>query len=82
MFAENPRHVQEKMAQDLKHSKEHMSGNDERKQIKTEKQEHEHNHENAQYPAVAAYKMSETYELQDGAAETPSGAILSLTLGT
>lgn len=73
---ENPPHIQEKMAQDLKHSKEHMATTkteNETKKIKPKKPEH--------YPAVAAYKMADGYEPQDGVAETPSGAILSLTLG-
>lgn len=69
------------MAQDLKHSKEHMSNN-ETKKTKPEKHDHPTHHEKTeQYPAVAAFKMVDGYEPQDGVAETPSGAILSLTLG-
>lgn len=69
------------MAQDLKHSKEHMSNN-ETKKVKIEKHEHSAHHEKSDhYPEVVAYKMVDGYELQDGVAQTPSGAILSLTLG-
>lgn len=71
---ENPKHVQEKMAHDLKHSKDSMEhGN---AKIKIEKHKSSH-HE--QYPDVQAYKMMD--DMHDGLAETPRGAILSLTLG-
>lgn len=70
------------MAQDLKHSKEHMeNAESETKKPKSEKHAGIHHEKPEHYPAVAAYKMVDNYEPQDGVAETPSGAILSLTLG-
>ncbi|KAK4875690.1 hypothetical protein RN001_012112 [Aquatica leii] len=78
-------HEHEKMAQDLKHSKSLMEKvTPEKKQIKIEKVEthhHEHSGEHGQYPKVAAYKVAEVLDLQDGITDTPSGAVLSLTLG-
>lgn len=69
------------MAEDLKHSKKHMINN-ETKKSKSDKNDHPTHHDKIeQYPAVAAFKMVDGYEPQDGVAETPSGAILSLTLG-
>lgn len=72
---ENPKHVQEKMAHDLKHSKDSMEHGNAKIKIekyKTSQQE--------QYPDVQPYKMVD--DMHDGVAETPHGAVLSLTLGT
>lgn len=55
-------------------------GTTESKKIKVEKQEQTHKEtDEKEYPDVVAYKIVDSFE--DGAAETPSGAILSLTLG-
>lgn len=77
------------MAHELKHSKEHFeqTAKIETKEIKIEKHlthhdhDHDHNHDHSKYPEVAEYKMVESLELQDGVAQTPGSAILSLTLG-
>lgn len=73
----NPKHVQEKLAHDLKHSKDNMDhGNVDHEKIKIGKQvRHE------EYADVVAYKVSDTYDLQDGISQTPRGAVLSVTLG-
>lgn len=81
----NPKHEQEKMAHELKeHSKVHQetkAHEEESKSIKIEKHiahaPHEHD---TQYSIAEKYKMEEE-EILDGIVETPSGAILSLTLG-
>lgn len=67
----NSKHVQEKLAHDLKHSKDNM----EHGQTKVKTTSH---HE--QYPEVIAYKLTD--DAQDGPSHIPKGAILSLTLGT
>lgn len=76
------------MAEDLKHSKQlHITNNETKQTIKSEKPNHSPSTTNNEktvadhYPEVAAFKMGDGYQLQDGVAETPSGAILSLTLG-
>ncbi|XP_030759290.1 low-density lipoprotein receptor-related protein 11 isoform X2 [Sitophilus oryzae] len=66
----NSKHVQEKLAHDLKHSKENM----EHGKIKTKSDDSRQD----RYPDVVAYKMNDT---QDGPSRIPRGAILSLTLG-
>jgi hypothetical protein len=75
---ENPTHEQEKMAHELKTSKENAASptSENEPKIKIEKHKqtaHEH------YPDVVAYKIDDAS--QDGVAETASGAVLSLTLG-
>lgn len=76
-FLVNPKHVQEKLAHDLKHSKENMDhGNGGHEKIKIGKYAH---HE--EYPDVVAYKISDSGDLQDGISQTPRGAVLSVTLG-
>ncbi|KAF5279173.1 hypothetical protein FQR65_LT03420 [Abscondita terminalis] len=81
-FIQEHDHEHEKMAQDLKHSKNLMEKVSDQKQIKIEKVEKVHHHgDGAQYPKVAAYKVAEVLDLQDGITDTPSGAVLSLTLG-
>lgn len=84
----NPKQEQDKMAHDLKHSKEHFQEKQEKKieikEIRIEKHPEHLNidqHEQPKYPVIAEYKMLDSVDLQDGVAETPSGAILSLTLG-
>ncbi|KRT83160.1 hypothetical protein AMK59_3683, partial [Oryctes borbonicus] len=78
----NPTHVQNKMAHELKqHSKEHQEakaneGADDR-HVKIENHSHEHELEHSKFVAGIAERL----ELQDGIAEAPGGAILSLTLG-
>ncbi|XP_076250522.1 uncharacterized protein LOC143190229 isoform X2 [Rhynchophorus ferrugineus] len=66
----NSKHVQEKLAHDLKHSKDSMEHG--KAKIKTTP-----HHE--QYPEVIAYKLTD--DTQDGPSHIPKGAILSLTLG-
>ncbi|XP_072388357.1 uncharacterized protein [Diabrotica undecimpunctata] len=75
----NPKHVQEQLAHDLKHSKENM----EHAKIDTSKvkiTKHLH-HEEEQYPDVVAYKLSGADDLEDGIAHTQKGAVLSVSLG-
>ncbi|XP_018562684.1 CREB-binding protein [Anoplophora glabripennis] len=75
--AVNPKHVQEKLAHDLKHSKENMiHGVVNREKIKIGNHMH---HE--EYADVVAYKVSDSNDLQDGISQTPRGAVLSVTLG-
>ncbi|XP_031349628.1 uncharacterized protein LOC116175584 isoform X2 [Photinus pyralis] len=75
-------HEHEKMAHELKQSKNLMEKASDTAQIKIEKiKTHTHEHLDAQYPKVAAYKVAEVLDLQDGITETPGGAVLSLTLG-
>ncbi|KAF5273886.1 hypothetical protein FQA39_LY01001 [Lamprigera yunnana] len=77
---EHEDHEHEKMAHDLKQSKNLMEKALEKKQIKIEKIK-THHHDDAQYPKADAYKVAEVLDLQDGITDTPSGAVLSLTLG-
>ena len=78
---ENPAHVQNKLAHDLKHSKEHF----ENKNLES-KQEEKHNHQSHEqdYDHTKYYVtgVAERLELQERIGEAPGGAILSLTLGT
>ncbi|XP_044271677.1 uncharacterized protein LOC123015787 isoform X2 [Tribolium madens] len=69
---ENPIHEQEKMAHELKHSKETT------KELKIKIEKHKQA-KTEHYPDVVAYKMDGSAE--DGVPETASGAVLSLTLG-
>lgn len=85
--APNPKHEQEKMAHELKeHSKTQQeitktTHEDNVKSIKIEKHVVRNQHERDMIYSVAEkYKMEE--ETLDGIAETPGGAILSLTLGS
>lgn len=71
-FPENPKHEQDKMAHQLKHSKEQ----EENVIMKNVKQPPHRD----PYPDVVAYKIDRS-DVKDGAAETPGGAVLSLTLG-
>ncbi|KAK9753429.1 Low-density lipoprotein receptor domain class A [Popillia japonica] len=80
----NPTHIQNKMAHELKqHSKEHqeeikaITTAVEDKHIKIENHSHDHDFGHAKFVDGIAERL----ELQDGIAETPGGAILSLTLG-
>ncbi|XP_074029340.1 uncharacterized protein isoform X2 [Leptinotarsa decemlineata] len=73
----NPKHIQESLAQDLKHSKDSMEhGSNVPEKIKITKHVH---HE--QYPDVVAYKISDENDLEDGIAQTQKGAVLSVSLG-
>ncbi|KAF2880429.1 hypothetical protein ILUMI_25737 [Ignelater luminosus] len=79
-------HDHEKIAHELKHSKELMENansnkNKDSKQIKIEKVQKHANHDHVQYAKMTQYKVAEVLDLQDGIAETPGGAVLSLTLG-
>lgn len=69
------------MASDLKKSKEYMEhAPAANKKIKIASHEKPHaNTERKEYPDVMAYKMSQAPEV--AVDDTPSGAILSLTLG-
>ncbi|CAH1131802.1 unnamed protein product [Ceutorhynchus assimilis] len=64
----NSKHVQEKMAHDLKHSKENMEHGSSQTKIKP-----------LQDQFAEPYKMTD--DTQDGLSHIPRGAILSLTLG-
>lgn len=76
----NPKHVQDQMAHDLKHSKESMDHGTTDTETKIKIEKHiKHVHE--QYPDVVSYKMADSNDLQDGFAQIPRGAVLSLTLG-
>ncbi|XP_019877402.2 uncharacterized protein LOC109605273 isoform X2 [Aethina tumida] len=78
--AVNPKHVQDQMAHDLKHSKESMDHGTTDTETKIKIEKHiKHVHE--QYPDVVSYKMADSNDLQDGFAQIPRGAVLSLTLG-
>lgn len=87
MIAEtSDHHDHEKIAHELKHSKELMENansnkNKDNKQIKIEKVQKHTDHDHVQYAKMTQYKVAEVLDLQDGIAETPGGAILSLTLG-
>ncbi|KAK9876999.1 hypothetical protein WA026_016027 [Henosepilachna vigintioctopunctata] len=74
---ENPEHIQIKMAHELKHSKESHSTetHQDTPKIKIIEKPTEQKHDD--YPDVVAYKM----DGNDGVAQTPGGAVLSLTLG-
>lgn len=74
-FIENPTHEQEKMAHELKHSKDTA---DHPKDLKIKIEKHKQS-KTEHYPDVVAYKMDGSSE--DGVPETASGAVLSLTLG-
>lgn len=78
---EIPSQEQEKMAHELKNSKESTPQNQKASvhetKIKIEK--HQHSHSNP-YPDVVTYQM-ERSDIEDGIAETASGAVLSLALG-
>ncbi|CAH0554977.1 unnamed protein product [Brassicogethes aeneus] len=79
----NPKHVQDQMAHDLKHSKDNMEHDGTtvtEKKIKIEKHvTTKHVHE--KFPDVISYKIADSMDLQDGAAAVPRGAVLSLTMG-
>lgn len=79
-----PKHEQDKMAHELKeHSKEHPEKKisaDETKTIKIEKHITTTHENEVKYSVAAKYKMDDE-ALHDGLAESPGGAILSLTLG-
>ncbi|XP_044753745.1 uncharacterized protein LOC123313096 isoform X3 [Coccinella septempunctata] len=72
---ENPEHIQIKMAHELKHSKE--AHTEEHKDIKIKIVETPAENKKDVYPDVVAYKM----DGNDGVAQTPGGAVLSLTFG-
>ncbi|KAJ8963699.1 hypothetical protein NQ317_009787 [Molorchus minor] len=74
----NPKHVQEKLAHDLKNSKNNMDHGNVQNEAKIKIAKHSHHEE---YPDVVAYKMSDSNDLQDGFSHTPRGAVLSVTLG-
>ncbi|XP_028132696.1 uncharacterized protein LOC114328120 isoform X2 [Diabrotica virgifera virgifera] len=75
----NPKHVQEQLAHDLKHSKENMEhAKIDNSKVKITKHSH---HEEEQYPDVVAYKLSGADDLEDGMAHTQKGAVLSVSLG-
>ncbi|CAH1118900.1 unnamed protein product [Phaedon cochleariae] len=70
----NPKHVQEQLAHDLKHSKEHMEHDE--PAVKIAKHVHRD-----RYPDVIAYKIDEAGDLEDGMAKTQRGAVLAVSLG-
>ncbi|XP_056637841.1 uncharacterized protein LOC130445938 isoform X2 [Diorhabda sublineata] len=73
----NPKHVQEQLAHDLKHSKDNME------QVKTNKVKiaTKVHHEEEQYPDVISYKLSGADDLEDGVPHLQKGAVLSVSLG-
>lgn len=73
----NPKHVQEQLAHDLKHSKDNME-HVEQKKVKISTEIH---HEEEQYPDVISYKLSGADDLEDGVPRTQKGAVLSVSLG-
>ncbi|XP_063921371.1 uncharacterized protein LOC135136156 isoform X2 [Zophobas morio] len=74
---ENPIHVQEKMAHELKHSTQTTTQKEPEHEPKIKIEKHKSEH----YPDVVAYKMDGPPDVEDGVSETASGAVLSLTLG-
>ncbi|XP_050310894.1 uncharacterized protein LOC126746616 isoform X2 [Anthonomus grandis grandis] len=71
----NSKHIQEKLAHDLKHSKEHMEHGQSQKSKPTEREMT--SHPELVYPEP--YRLID--DTQDGLSHIPRGAILSLTLG-
>ncbi|KAL3268611.1 hypothetical protein HHI36_007717 [Cryptolaemus montrouzieri] len=74
---ENPEHVQLKMAQELEHSKASHDQPAPKEEPKIKIIEKPPEARSNEYPDVVAYKM----DGNDGVAQTPGGAVLSLTLG-
>lgn len=79
-FLEIANQEQEQMAHELKHSKETIPQKSSVHETRIKIEKHQQHSRSDLYPDVVTYKM-ERSDLEDGIAETASGAVLSLTLG-
>ncbi|CAG9864196.1 unnamed protein product [Phyllotreta striolata] len=77
----NPKHVQDQLAHDLKHSKHNMEHMGSTRSNNKSPAEQRQRHDEEQYPDVIAYKYSGADDLEDGVAQTQKGAVLSVSLG-